>query len=341
VEKNSSNYGRIYVEILNGFTSKVINKNNYYFKHPSLAEHFTIYNSYELLVKECKQKGLLTEKEKIEEAITEGWWSSAKESEILMLKKTIANLNKTRSKLVLPSQKKSIDIQIKKNEAVLATFLRERGEITNLTAEQYANQKFIDEMAVLLTYKDKNLSDRYFTDDDFYNLPDSDYEKIKEHFNENVSMFNNYNIKCVASSGFFQNLVYLNDDAYSFWGKPTVNCTKYQIDLLVYGKMYKNLIKSYQEGGESVPDDVLDDPEKFILWTENLNNKSGQQQTKSKKMDKFSKNRVSSFVGATEDDLKQMGVKTEKIKGKSLLDLAEASGGVLEKHDYLKARESS
>lgn len=343
MENNSSNYGRIYVEILNGFTLKVINDTNYYFKHPSLAEHFTIYNSYELLVKESRQKGLLTEKEKIEEAIEEGWWTSDKESEIGMLRKTISNLNKTKTKLVLPSQKKSIDSQIKKNEAILATFLKERNEITNLTAEQYANQKFLDEMAVLLTYKDKNLSEKYFTYEDFYNLPDNDYNQIKEYFSDNVSLFSPHNIKCVASSGFFQNLVYINEDAYSFWGKPVVYCTKYQIDLLVYGKMYKNLIKSCQENGEPIPDDVLEEPEKFLLWVDNLNNKSGQtQQGRSKKIDKSnSKNKVSSFVGATQEDLKQMGVKTEKIKGKNLLDLAEESGGVLEKHQYLKARESS
>lgn len=342
MENNSSNYGRIYVEICNGFTLKVIDNNTYFFKHPSLAEHFTIYNSYDLLVKESRKKGLLTEKEKIEEAIDEGWWSSSKESEISILRKTISNLNKTKSKLVLPSQKKSIDEQIRKNEAVLASFLKERNDITNLTAEQYANQKFLDEMAVLLTFKDQNLLHKYFSYEDFYNLPDNEYEKIKEYFGNNVSLFNAYNIKCVAASGFFQNLVYLNDDAHSFWGKPVVNCTKYQIDLLVYGKMYKNLIKSYQENGESVPDDVLDDPEKFLAWVDNLNNKQSKLRSPSSKtIDKSSKNKVSSFVGATQEDLKQMGVKTEKIKGKNLLDLAEESGGVLEKHQYLKARESS
>jgi len=49
---------------------------------------------------------------------------------------------------------------------------------------------------------------------------------------------------------------------------------------------------------------------------------------------------VSSFVGATKEDLKEMGVRVEKVKGgKSLLQLARENGGVMQKHEYLNARE--
>lgn len=339
---SSTNFGRLYTEIVNGFSTKEINKKKFYFKHPSIAEHFSIYNNYELLLESSKKRGLPTEKEKIQEAIDGGWWSGAKESEIAILRKTISNLNKTKNKLVLPSQKKSIEIQIKKNEAILLTFLKERKEITNLTAEEYASERFIDEMIILLTYKDPELNIKYFNNNDFYDLSDRECEEVKNSFTNSTNIFNNYNIKCIAASGFFQNIVYLNEDAYSFWGKAATKCTKYQIDLLVYGKMYKNLIKSYNEQDKSVPDDIMEDPEKFVSWVDNLKNSSGKQ-SKTKKNDKLSnsKNKVSSFVGATKEDLDQLGVKTEKIKGKNLLELAEESGGVLEKHQYLKARESS
>jgi len=337
---SSPNFGRLYTQIVNGFTIKEISEEKYYFKHPSIAEHFCIYNNYDLILESCRKKGLPTEQEKIEEAIKGGWWSGAKESEINILKKTISNLNKTKNKLVLPSQKKSIDLQIKKNEAILLTFLKERKEVTNLTAEEYANERFVDEMIIALTFRDPNLSIKYFDNSDFYELSDRDCEQIKEEFNKNINMFSNYYIKCIAASGFFQNLVYLNEDAFSFWGRPTSQCTKYQIDVLVYGKMYKNLIKSYHENDKNVPDDIMEDPEKFISWVDNLKNVDN---TKLKKNEKFnsSKNKVSSYVGATKEDLEQLGVKTEKLKGKNLLELAEESGGVLEKHQYLKARESS
>ena len=46
-------------------------------------------------------------------------------------------------------------------------------------------------------------------------------------------------------------------------------------------------------------------------------------------------------VGATKEDLDKLGVKVEKLKGKSLLQLAQEKGGTLEKSDYFAARENS
>lgn len=336
---NVSNFGKIYYQIVNGFTIKDINKKRFYFKHPSVAEHYSLYNNYELILQNATNQGLKTEKDKIEEAIQGGWWSQAKESEINLLKRTIKNLYKTKNKLLLPSQKKSIDIQIRKNESILVTFLKERKEITNLTAEDFTNDKFLDEMLISLTYKDINLQDRFFIDDSFYDLVDSEYEYIKNAYNNCVNLFSMENIKCVAASGFFQNLVYISEDAFSFWGKPASKCTKYQIDVLVYGKMYKNLIKSHNENGKPIPDDITEDPKKFISWVDNLNNTQGKNVQKTSKHSNTN-NKVSSFVGATKEDLTQMGIKTEKIKGKNLLDLARDSGGILEKSQYLNARES-
>jgi hypothetical protein len=153
-------------------------------------------------------------------------------------------------------------------------------------------------------------------------------------------MFNSDIIRKVALCGFFQNLVYLNDDAYSFWGKATVQCSKYQIDLLLYGKMYKNMIKGYSENGKPIPDEILNDPDKFILWIDSQS-KSTNFESKNKKSKSDGSNYITSPVGATSDDLNQMGIKVEKIKGKSLLQLAEEKGGTLEKSDYFQARENN
>ena len=336
----TTEFGRIYSEIANSYSKQIVNNNTFYFKHPSLTEYFNIYSSYDLILKEARKKGVPTEDEKIQEAIESGWWTKEKEWEISSLKKTISNLTKTKNKLALPSQKTAIESQIKTREAILLTFLKERQEITAYTAEDYTSQRFIDETILSLTYKNSNLNELYFTADDYYNLNDKDIENIKNTYNKYSILFSAQNIKCIAACGFFQNLVYLNDDAYTFWGKPTVSCTKYQVDLLVYGKMYKNFIKSSAEAGQSVQEDILNDPEKLVDFVENSsqNSKSKVQNKKSKD----SKNMVSSFVGATSDDLKKLGVKTEKLSGgKSLLEMAKEAGGTLEKHQYLKARESS
>jgi len=333
VDKNFT-YGRIYSEIVNSFSKIKINNKLFYFKHPSLAEYFSIHSNYEFLLEEARKRGLYSEKEQLEDAILEGWWSSDKESEVNILRKTINNLIKTKNKLILPSQKDQIQLQIKKNEAILATFLKERKDLIRYTAEDYANQKFLDETIITLTYKNKELTEKAFDNEDYYYLPIEDVDKIREAYNNTSIIFSFKELKLIAASGFFQNLIYLNDDALGFWGKPASTCTKYQIDLLVYGKMYKNLIKNYAENGKPINDEILEDPEKFIEWIENQSNTPN---LKSKKQ-KSGKNVVSSYVGATKDDLNSLGVKTEKIRGKSLLELAAEKGGVLDKDDYLNLR---
>lgn len=340
MDKNSE-YGRLYSEICRGFSTDLIEGSTVYFKHPTIAEHFSTYSNYDVFVNDGRKRGLQLEEEKINEAIKGGWWNSETESKINFLRKTVQNLFKTRDKLLYPSQKVEIEKQIKQNEAILITYTKERREIVGYTLEDYASGKLTEELLIFFTYKNSDFTDRLFPNrDEYYDLTERHVEKIKTSFDQYSRVFNNENIRKIAACGFFQNLVYLNEDANSFWGKPTVQCTKYQIDVLLYGKMYKNMIRSYAENGKPVPDEVLNDPDKFVEWTDNQSRDPGIK-SRNKKAKSGGSNMVSSTVGATQDDLDKLGVKVEKLKGKSLLELAEEKGGTLEKSDYFKARENS
>jgi hypothetical protein len=72
-----------------------------------------------------------------------------------------------------------------------------------------------------------------------------------------------------------------------------------------------------------------------VEWADNQSSGSNYKNRKQKS----GKNAVSSYVGATQEDLDHLGVKTEKIGGKSLLELAAEKGGQLDKNDYLSLRE--
>lgn len=339
MDKNAE-YGRIYSQICRGFSEEKINKSYIYFKHPSIAEHFSVYTNYDIFISDGQKKGLQSEKEKIEIAIKGGWWASEKESTISLLKKTIQNLYKTRDKLFLSSQKEQIDKQIKQNQAILITYTKERREIVGYTLEDYANSKLTEDLLFFFSYKNIEFSEKLFNNrEEYYDLKEEDLDKIKNAFETYSNIFNTDNIKRIAASGFFQNLVYLSEDAYSFWGKSTVNCTKYQIDLILYGKMYRNIIKNHAENGKPILDEIVNDPDKFVQWVDNQSNIPGIK-SKNRKSGNGD-NSVHSFVGATKEDLNQLGVKIEKLKGKSLLELAAEQGGTLEKSDYFKARENN
>lgn len=335
MDKNSE-YGRIYSEICRGFSKDLIEKSIVYFKHPTISEHFSVYGAYDIFIKDGRKKGLQLEQEKIEDAIKGGWWTSEKESKVNFLRKTVQNLFKTREKLLLPSQRFEIDNQIKQNEAILITYTKERREIVGYTLEDYANSKLTEELLIFFTYKNSEFTERLFSNrDEYYDLTEGHVEKIKTSFDQYSRVFNNDTIRRIAACGFFQNLVYLNEDANSFWGTPTVKCTKYQIDLLLYGKMYKNMIRSYSENGKPIADQILSDPDTFVEWADSQSGGSSYRNRKQKS----GKNMVTSYVGATKEDLDHLGVSTSKIRGKSLLELAAEKGGQLDKNDYLSLRE--
>jgi hypothetical protein len=342
VQNNAAQYGRIYSDIAKGFTRVEILGREYFFKHPTQAEDFATFSRYSYILHDAKKRGLRTEQEKIKEAIENGWWTAQKENRFQQLRESISNLNKTKENLLLPSQRDSIQKQIDTNHFILLTFIKERNDLVGYTAEKYTKECLYDETLIDLTYKNKELTERVFQDaDEYYYLSDDHVEKVRESFHNMTDEFSGDMAKYVAASTFFQNMLYITQecDAFHFWGCASSRCTKYQINLLINGKLYKNAVKSEAESGKSIPDDILSDPVKFVSWYESRSSRLQIEQNESSSS--VSSTAVSSFVGATPEDLKKMGVKVQKLKGKSLLEMAEENGGVLEKHQYLNAREGN
>lgn len=336
---NISEYGKIYSEIVDGYSEFEFKNHKIFLKHPSVDQQFKTYKGYDLTLIEAKKKGLQSEKEKVEDAIKNKWWSNEKESEYQILKKTIENLIKTRDKLAYISQKKELDLQLKKTESRYLTYAKERKDLIGYTIEEYSNEKFFDQLILDLTYKDKNLNIKYFeNNENYYDLEEEDIKDIRIIFNKNSQHFSQETLKLIAACGFFQNLIYLEDSPIHFWGKPTVCCSRYQIDLLIYGKMIRKTIEGYSQSGKTLSENISSDPEKLVNWVDNQNGIANSSKSKSKKIP--SDNSVSSLVGATKEDLDNLGVNIQKIKGKSLLQLAKEQGGTLEKSDYLRAREN-
>jgi hypothetical protein len=333
----------IFSDIVDGYSELNVNNTIYYFKHPTLKESFRQISMYEKFVQEGISVGLRKEKECIKEAISGGWWQKDNEERISLLTTTIANLRKTQQKLLYDSQKRSMEDQINKNNYILTSLLKDRGEIVGFTCEKYANQKYIRSVLEESIFVDRSCS-KYLFDpgsDDYYEFDTDFIDDVTSKYNLVSSHFDLKNIKTIAASGFFQNLIFSCEDSMCFWGEPIVNLSKYKNDLFLYGKIYRGAIKSQAEIGKPINEEILKDPEKLISFVENNNKSGGQSGIRRKSKNSGVNNNVSSYVGATKDDLDGLGVKVEKLGGKSLLQMAREKGGVIEKNDYLSVREKS
>lgn len=271
MENGPAQYANIYRDIEQGFTEKTILGEKYFFKHPTQTEHFAVYSRYNFILNDAKRRGLLSEEEKIKQAIADGWWTPEKEVRFLQLRESISGLKKTRENLLVPTQKGQVQQQIDRNNSILITFVKERNEIVGYTAEKYSNERVYDETLLESTFKNKELTERVFSNaDEYYYLSDDTIEKLRNEFHENSDLLTGDIAKYIAASAFFQNMLYVTSecDAFHFWGRPVSKCTKYQVDLLINGKIYKNAIKNETEKGKSIPNDIMSDPVKFVNWYE-------------------------------------------------------------------------
>jgi hypothetical protein len=335
-EEQLSLSSKIFSEISQGYSHFNLKRQDFFLKHFSLADHFSLNSNKSVFEKEALALGLEREYDQVKFAIQEGWWSRENEEKIKAFRKTISNLHKTKEKLAYKSQKESVAAQIKKFEAILMSLFRERSGFVLYTVESYAEKRAQEEFFKKVLFKDPGLTQPFFSfSEDPYEEQDTEFiEELSIEINKISINLSHDNIKKVAASGFFQNMIFLADTSYDFWGKPVCNCSKYQNDLLLYGKSYRNFVRGQAENGKPLNEDITSDPEKLISFIENYNPNNKKPLSKKNK----SENMVSSYVGATKEDLQDLGVKVEKIKGQSLLEMAKNSGGIIEKDQYLKAR---
>lgn len=332
-------YGRIFSDISQGYSELIIDGQEYFFKHPNQTENFAIYDRYSIILEFARTKGIETEEEAIVTAIKGGWWDNNKELHISSLRNLIASLKQTKERLLYPSQKEDIEKQIVRNEKILISYLKDRRDAIGYTAEQYAGDRFQDETIIKLTYKNRELTHRLFqNENDYYYLSDDLVDKIRKGFQSHSQLLNLESVKRVSACGFFQNLLFITDaNPIYLWGRSAIDCSKYQVDVLVYGKIIKNLIKYRIESGEPLSDEIINSPEKLVEISESRDAGVQKQEPQSSMS---SDSKVTTFVGATKEDLKKMGVQVQKIGGKSLLDIVKEKGGKLDKADYLSARMS-
>ena len=319
----------VFSEILRGYT--LVNLSDF---GTVKIKHFNNFDSAELDLKnrffydKAVSQGLPTRKERIDHLLDEDIWTEKKNKEILNLKSLIAGLKNSKSKVFLQVHIDQINNDLKKSQAELSTLSLKKEELIGFCAEAYAARRINEHYMhrALLRENGKKL----FTNEDFEELEEGKLVDLIGAYNKSTKKFNSNNLKRLSVSGFFTNLFYLcENNAYSFFGKPLVQLSFYQIELFGYGRYYKSLIEN---SDNKPPDEISSDPEKMVEWFESSKNvKETLDKSKVVGQDGASQ----SLVGATTQDLKRLGLDNpnETI---NLAKKAAEKGGRLNMEDMMK-----
>ena len=322
----------MFAEVVRGYT-KVASYDFglIYVKHINTFDSADIESERMLYENKAIEMGVLSEEEYAKLLEKDGTWTSKDEDKIAQNKVMLKNLEKTKSKLHLKSQVDQVKKQIKKVEENLLKLNSEKRAIFSNTVEGYGNKKVNEYYMRLSTYADEYLEKKKFTNEEFDELEDDQMQELIAVYNVAVSKFVSHNQQLVALSPLFLNFFYLCDDnAVNFYGKPIVELSFYQAELFGHGIRFKSILS---DSKSKPPDDIAEDPEKLIEWADV--NKNAEEIMSKGGADDSREGMATSLVGATQEDLKHLGI-DPKAEGISLQKAASKKGGSLNMEDLMK-----
>jgi len=324
----------VFSEIIKGYSKKNIQEfGTLFFKHINNQDSADIDIYNQQFIDKAKSMGLPTEKDQEEYLIKEDLWEEKKDKRIKELENFISNLKITKSKLFLKAQIDQVNEEIDKNSSELQALKKEKKDLIGFTVEDYAFKKINEYYMYVSLFKDKELEERFFKEEDYDELDNKDIIKLIKSYNDVNIRFNDRNLKKISISGYFTNVFYLSkDDPFIFYGKPLTELSFYQIELFSYGKYFKNILS---QAKTKPPEYVMADPDQLVEWFEGSKNA---EEVLNKNNKNTKDNVATSIVGATTEDLKRLGLKKEESSSNTI-DLnkeAAKKGGKLSMEDLIK-----
>lgn len=310
-------------EAFDGYTKASFEEKPVYIKHISIRDQRYLHNYYEKYREIALSKGLPSEEYQLEYVRNEGIWEDSDELAIENLKFEIKNLKETARAVFLQSQKEDFLNQVEEKSKELISLQEKRKEIVGQTAESYAEIRSGDEILRFLLFKNKELTDHLYSEEEFGELESWQILKLSEIYKDVQKRLTDSRIQKAVLRPFFSMYLSLCEDVNGFYGKPITELTIYQLRVVLFGRMFHNIFQYT----EDIPDHVKDDPEKLIAYSESQRNDGKNSGGIRDDAD------ASAVFGATEEDMKNLKAK----KGNVLLsEEAKKAGGKLDMKQMMR-----
>lgn len=322
---DSRSYRKIFKEISQGFSSYFVGEKRRYIKHQSFYDLVDFDDVYEMHLERAQSKGLPSELEIFEDLKKDGMWTEKDDAEIEKQSFYVDSLIKNKKNIYLKSALDQINKQIKDAQDNLSSLKSKKEALISNSADKYALNRANDFYIVNSFYKDKNLQEKLYTEQEFEYASTAEVGKLVSTYNEFHQTFSENNIKHLAIQDFYKSYYSFIDNLSDFFGKPVVELTNYQLNLTLYTKIFKNIQEQYSE---EIPDRIKNDPDALLDFANSSESREKIKQELSKDSG------ASTIVGATKEDMEELGL-AQPNRGKSLEDLAKEKGGSLSMKDLM------
>ena len=330
-----NNLKLIFNQILLGHTPFSYKDSAVFIKHFSNLDLSLIDIYREEQFQYARSKGVPSLQDKLDSLIKDNLWSKDKDKEITNVKDFLVNLRHSRTKYTSKKDKNIVDKEIKIYEDRLFNLTIEKDNLIGKTSEQFADKKVNEYYLYLSLYKDSHLKEQFFSAENFDELDEFELTQLLLSYNKRMELFNHIIFKKIALSPAFSNLFYLCDDnIYSFYGRPVIDLSFYQIQIFSYAKGFKNTLQNSKVQPDVV---TLNDPDKLLIWLDSAQNSDrliGESSLQDTNDTKVLSDNVS-LVGLDKQEIKDMGLEVtndDKIKEA----LKNSKSGELGLEDLLK-----
>lgn len=301
-------------EAFDGYTEASLGDSIVYIKHVNIRDQRYLHKYFEKYKDVALKRGLETEAERIKYVLEEKLWEEKDDMKIASLEGEITNLKNTVNQLLLASQREEYNKIILERAEELYELKKSRSEVVGKTAEDYGTGRSSDELLRFLLFKDKDLTQNLYTEDEFSELEGWEIKQLTDLHLDIQSRLADDQIQKAVLRPFFSMYLSLCEDAYGFYQKPVTELTIYQLRVVLFGRMFFNIFQHT----EDIPDNIRDDPEKLLAYS----------QSKSSGNTGGIRDDADSSVvfGATNQDVKELGGE----KAVSLSEEAKKHGGQLD-----------
>lgn len=295
-----------FCQIVEGCSEKVFLGNPVFIKHITIKEREFFNKKYKAYLAHAISKGLPKEDDALKKAIEDELWSQKEDEEIKVSEKYIETLNITRKKVFKKLQIDEIEKSIREEKEKVAKKLAEKKQILGKTAEDYASSRASDYLIYSCFYKDKELNQRFFSEEEFDEISNKELEECILVYNSYFNDISDLNIQHIAISDFFHPNYLVLDRPMELFGKPMTKLSENQIRLVIYAKIFKNIFETV----EHIPEEIKKDPEALLQYKDkNQAQKEFENKTKSKK--KGNVDGAEMVFGATKEEI---GKDTKTLK---------------------------
>lgn len=316
-------YTSLVGEIFDGYSVSTFEGRDVFVKHINIRDQKYIHSYYEKYKNIALSKGIESQEDREAYLKKEELWEESDDMKILSLTEEVKNLKKTKESVFLPSQRESFQKTIEEKVVELHELNNKKAEMVGLTAESYASKRSNDEMLRFCIFKDPDFNENLHDEDEFAELEVREVILLHEIMTNVSQKISEDSIKHAVLRPFFSMYISNCENVKDFYGKPVIELSAYQMKLAMYARVFHSIFQYT----EDIPDNIKEDPDKLMAYSENQRNKSSNNGGLRDDAD------ASAVFGATKEDMKEVAKDGDSV---SLSEAMKEAGGKLDMKQMMR-----